>query len=326
MEMERARAVSNKKQEFQRYLFPITIFSSMLISGSIGYTASQVAVSNSVGNTTGINTMMNQVNEARKHSLKVIVTELPKIISDLDKYNQDLNFLVKKVEWLNGILTPIKNAIGGLESAITVARGVSNFVDLPIVGNISTNVTNNISTKIAIAQIQLADIDGIILDLKKLTVIQQEMSDSHQKLSLLYEEYQEEKSIEKLLQIEKELNSNLIYQIEDLRNTTVEARKVFELSSSVLITVDKTIALYNSIQKMGKNTLKAIQFWKGNEGSSEIEADIKESLEKDLEATIEKIQKLPNELTQRSKSSITSINNVQKELQTIKIAHMVSNE
>jgi hypothetical protein len=77
---------------------------------------------------------------------------------------------------------------------------------------------------------------------------------------------------------------------------------------------------------MGKNTLDAIQFWKENEGSSEIGANIKESLEKDLVASTEKIQKLPNELAQRSKSSITSISNVQKELQTIKIAQMVSSE
>ncbi|URM33160.1 hypothetical protein LLY41_01325 [Cytobacillus firmus] len=77
---------------------------------------------------------------------------------------------------------------------------------------------------------------------------------------------------------------------------------------------------------MGENTLNAIQFWKDDEGSSEIGADIKESLEKDLAASIEKIQKLPNELAQRSKSSITSISIVQKELQTIKIAQMVSSE
>jgi hypothetical protein len=326
MELERARAVSNQKQEFQRSSFPITIFLSILISGVIGFTASQIAVNSSVGNATEINIMMNQVNEARKHSLKVIETELPKIISDLEKYNKDLNFLVKNVERLDGILTPIKNAIGGLESAITVARGVSTFVDLPIVGNISNNVINNITTKIAFAQIQLAEIDSIILDLKKLTVIQQEMSDFHQRLSLLFVEYQKEKSIDQLFKVEEELNSNLIFLIEDLRNTTIEARKVFELSSSVLITVNKTITLYNSAQNMGENTLKAIQFWKENDGGSEREADIKEGLEEDLGATIEKIQKLPNELTQRSKSSITSINNVQKELQTIKVAQIVSSE
>ncbi|EWG12308.1 hypothetical protein [Cytobacillus firmus] len=320
MEEERTRAVSNQKQVYQRYLFPITIISSIVISGSIGYTASKMAVSNSVGegDPTELNTMKNQVNEAKNNSLKVIETELPKIISDLDKYNQDINLLVKNVEWLNKNLAPIRDAIGKFGTAITVVKGVNTFVDLPIVSNISTNL--------AFAQIQLGEIDGILFRLENLTDIQQEMSDSHQKLSLLYEEYQKEKDIEQLLQIEQELNSNLIYQIEDLRNTTIEAHKVLELSSSVLITVNKTRSLFISIQEMGENTLNAIQFWKEDEGGSEIGADIKKSLEKDLAASIEKIQKLPNELAQRSKSSITSISIVQKELQTIKIAQMVDSQ
>jgi hypothetical protein len=318
MELEKERAVSNLKQVFQRNLFPITIISSMLISGSIGYTANQVVVNNSVGDSTEINTMKNQVDEARNNSLKVIETEIPKIISDLDKYNQDIYLLVENVQWLNGNLAPIRDALGKFDSANKVVQGVDTFVDLPIV--------DKLSTKLEFAQIQFDEIDSILFGLEKLTVIQQEMSGSHQKLSSLFEEYQKEKSIEKLFQIEKELNSNLIYQIEDLRNTTLEAHKVFELSSSVLITVNKARSLFNSIQKMGKKTLNAIQFWKENEGSSEIGANIEESLEKDLVASIEKIQKLPNELTQRSKSSITSINNVQKELQTIKIAEMVSSE
>ena len=42
---------------------------------------------------------------------------------------------------------------------------------------------------------------------------------------------------------------------------------------------------------MGGNTLNAIQFWKEKEGSSEIGANIKESLEKDLVASTEKILK-----------------------------------
>jgi hypothetical protein len=318
MELEMERAVSNQKQVFQRYLFPITIISSILISGSIGYTASQIVINNSVGDQTEINNLKNQVIEARNNSLKVIETELPKIIGDLDKYNQDINFLVKNVKWLNGNLAPIRDATGKFDSAITIVKGVNTFVDFPIVGNITTNL--------ALAQIQLDEIDSILFRLENLTVIKQEMSDTHQKLNLLYEEYQKENSVEYLFQIEQELNSNLIYQIEDLRNITIEAHKVFELSSSVLITVNKTRSLFISIQEMGKNTLNAIQFWKENDGSSEIGADIKESLEKDLVDSIEKIQKLPNELAQRSKSSITSISNVQKELQTIKIAQMIISE
>ena len=318
VEKERERAVSNQKQVFQRYLFPITITSSILISGSIGYLASQIAVHNSVGNTTELTTMKNQVNEARNNSLKVIETELPKIISDLEKYNQDINLLVENVEWLNGNLAPIRDAVGKFDPAITVVKGVNTFVDFPLVGNITTNL--------AFAQIKLDEIDSILFRLENLTVIKQEMSDSHQKLNLLFEEYQKEKSIEQLFQIEQELNSNLIYQIEDLRNISKEAHKVLELSSSVLITVNKIRSLFISIQEMGENTLNAIQFWKENEVSSEIGEDIKESLQKDLDASIEKIQKLPNELDQRSKSSITSISIVQKELQTIKIAQMISSE
>lgn len=319
MEVEKERVVPNQKHVFQRYLFPIIIISSMLISGSIGYTASQiVVVNNSVGDSTEINTMKNQVNEARNKSLKVIETELPKIISDLDKYNKDINLLVENVEWLKGNLAPIRDAIGKFGLAINVVNGVNTFVKLPIV--------NDYLDYLDFAQSQLDEIDSILFGLEKLTVIKHEMSDSHQKLSLLFEEYQKEKNMELLFQIEQELNSNLIYQIEDLRNTTIEANKVLELSSSVLITVNKTRSLYYSIQEMGKNTVNAIQFWNENEGSSEIGANIKESLEKDLVASIEKIQKLPNEVTQRSRKSITSISNVQKELQTIKIAQMISSE
>ncbi|MFL8937248.1 hypothetical protein ACKA06_10655 [Rossellomorea oryzaecorticis] len=319
MEMEKGRAESNRKKVYQRYLLPLTITSSMLVSGLIGYTASRIAVKNNVGNTTDISNldnMENQINEARDHSLKVIEKELPKIISDLEKYNKDINLLVKNVKWLNDNLAPIREATNKFDTAITVAKGVNTVVKFPVVGDITT--------KLASAQIQLDEIDRILIRLENLTVIQQEMSDSHHKINVLYEKYQKDKSMETLMQIEQEVNSNLIYQIEDLKNTTIEAHKVLELSSSVLITVNKTKSLLHSMQEMGENTLDVIQFWKETEDSSGIGAN--ESLEKDLNASIEKIQKLPNELSQRSKSTITSIENVQKELQTVKIAEMVSGE
>ena len=319
MEVEKSsRVVSNQKPVLQRYLVPITIVSSMLISGSIGYTVSQMAVNNSVSDPTEIKTMKKQVNEARDHSVKVIETELPKIISDLDQYNQDIDLLVKNVEGLNENLAPVRDAIDKFDTAINVVIGVNTFVEFPIVGNISD--------KLDLAQTQLNEIDSVLSRLENLKVIKQEISNSHQKLNVLYEEYQKEKSIEQLLQMEQELNSNLIYQIEDLRNTTIEVHKVLELSSSVLITVNKTKSLYNSMREMAGNTLATIQFWKDNEGNSEIGTNIKESLEKDLVASKKKIQKLPNELAQRSKSSITSISIVQKELQTIKMAEMISSE
>ncbi|MGM0846521.1 MAG: hypothetical protein ACQEUT_16215 [Bacillota bacterium] len=333
MEDEKKRAVNNQKNVFQRSLFPITIFLSILISGLIGYSASQIVVNNSAGPEEinikkGANTpteymeLKNQVNEARNNSLKVIDKELPKIISDLEKYNEDINVLVENVEWLNDNLDLIRDSIGRIDSAFTIVKGVNTIFDLPIVGNIGDNLSIKISTNLALTKMQLDEINSILLDLENLTVIKKEMSDSHKKLDTLFEKYQKEKNIGQLLQIEQELNANLIFQIDELWNTSIEARKVFELSSSVLITLDKTGSLFNSIQEMGENTLDAIQFWKENE----IPADTNQSSEKDLAASMGKIQELPDELAARSKSSISSISTVQREIQTIKIAQMIITE
>ncbi|WNF23448.1 hypothetical protein [Mesobacillus jeotgali] len=315
MELEKTRVESNQKPVLQRYLFPITIISSILISGSTGYLASQIAIDNSVSTSTEPKAIKNQVDEARNHSLKVIETELPKIISDLEKYNEDIDLIFENVELLKENLAPIKDTIGGFGTAITVVRGVNTLVGHPAITKVSTDL--------AFLQIKLAEIDNILFRLNNLTVIQQEISDSHKKLTLLFEEYQKEKSNDLLYQIEQELNSNLIYQIEDLKNYTIEAHKALELSSSVLLTVNKAESLLVSLQEMANDTLNAIQFWKEDEVSSKIEV---ESLEKDLVASKKKIQKLPDELAKRSKSSITSISIVQKELQTIKMAEMLSSE
>lgn len=318
MEPEKKRAKSSPKQSLQRYLFPITIISSILISGSVGYIASQIAINNSSSDSAEISAMKNQLTENRKDSIKVIETEIPKIISDLEKYNQDINLIDENIKWLDGNLAPIRDATGKFDTAISVVNGVSTFVNVPIASKMSTNL--------AFAQIKLEEVDSLLFRMENLTVIKQEMSDSHHKLKLLYEEYQKEKSIEQLLLIDQELNSNLIYQIEDLRNITMEAHEVFELSSSVLGIVNKAKSSLNSIRETGENTLDAIQFWKDNEENFEMGANIKENLEKDLEASKEEIQNLPKELDQQSKDSITSINNVKRELQTIRLAQMVIGE
>jgi hypothetical protein len=318
MEPEKKRAKSSPKQSLQKYLFPITIISSILISGSVGYTASQIAIINSSSDTAEINATENQITEARNESIKVIETEIPKIISNLEKYNQDINLINENIKLLDENLAPIRDATGKFGTTISVLNGVTTFVPVPLVSKFSTNL--------AFAQIKLDEVDSILFRMENLTVIKQEMSESHQKLKLLYEEYQKEKSIEQLLLIEQELNSNLIYQIEDLRNLTLEAHEVFELSSNILVTVNQAKSYFNSIQETGETTLDAIQFWKDNEEDSEMVPNIKENLEKDLEASKEEIQDLPKELAQQSKDSITSISNVQKELQTIRLAQMVIGE
>lgn len=318
MELEKKRAKSSPKKALQRYLFPITIISSILISGSVGYTASRMAVNNSASDGAEMHTMKNKMTEASNESIKVIETEIPKIISDLEKYKEDINLIDENIKWLKENLAPIREATSKYNYAITAITRVGSFVTVPGV--------SKMSEELAFAQDGINEIDSILLSMENLTVLQQEMSDSHQKLNLLYEEYKREKSIEQLLQIEQELNSNLIYQIEDLRNITMEAHEVFELSSKILITINSAKSIINSAQEKGETVLNAVQFWKNNEVDSEIEANLKEDLKKELEASKEKIQNLPNELAQRSKNNITSINNVQKELQTIKITQMVISE
>ncbi|MGB6405933.1 MAG: hypothetical protein WBF39_00575, partial [Planococcus donghaensis] len=251
---------------------------------------------------------------SRTESIKVIETEIQKIIRQLEKYNQDIDLIDENIKLLEGNLAPIRDAAGIIEKTISVVKGASTFIPGPIGSKININL--------AFTQIKLDEIDSILLRMEDLTVIQQEMDDSQKRINSLYEEYKKEKSIEQLLLIEEELNSNLIYQIEDLRNITMEAHEVFELSSSILNSINTATSLFNSAQEKSGAALDIIQFWKDNKEETEIEPDIKE----DLEASKEEIKDLPNELAQQSKDSITSINKVQKELQTLRIAEMVIGE
>lgn len=318
METEKRRASTIKQSGFQKYLFPITIISSIIVSGLVGYIASTKALTNNTSDTTELYTMKKQINIARENSTKIIEAELPKIVSDLEQYNQDLELLVNNVALLNDNLAPIRTTIDNFDKSLIVIKGINSIIELPVIGNINTTVT--------FARNQLKEIDRTLFNLENLTVIHQDMNNSYQTINDLAQRYDEENNSEYLFQIEKALNYNLIYQIEDLRNITIEAHKVFELSSSILVTIDKTKSLFNSVQEMGKNTLNTIQFWKDNEELPKLETDINENLENDLMASKEKIQKLPTELAERSKNSIELINNVQKEIQTLKIVQIIDNE
>ncbi|AQQ54902.1 hypothetical protein [Planococcus lenghuensis] len=318
MELEKKRVKPESKKRFRKYLFPLTIISSMFVSGLIGYAASRMATDNDTSDSTEVNAMKNQMIEARESSLKVIETEIPKIIKDLEKYNKDLNLISENIKWLDGNIAPIRDATREFDTVITATIEVSSFVNVPVV--------SKISDELAFAQNGIAEIDGILLGMENLTVIQQEMSDSHQKLNSLYEEYQKEKSIEQLLRIEQELNSNLVYQIEDLRDLTIEAHEVFELSSTILIAVNTVKSSLDSIEETGETALNAIQFWKDNEGDSKNGAIVHADLEKELTTSKEQIQALPDEIAQQSRDTITSINDVQEELQIVRIAQMVINE
>lgn len=315
MNLKNKRFKISPNQKLQKYLFPIIIIGSVLISGSIGYTASQITVKNGEGHSSEVNLIKKQVTGARNEAIIAIETEIPIIISDLENYNQDINLISDNISWLKESLAPIRGSAGLIDTTITVIDGVNTFTNIPLVENYSTDIK--------FAKIKLDEVDNILVRLENLTVIQQEISDANENLKLLFEEYQKENSIEQLLLIEKELNSNLMYQIEDLRNLTLEAREVFELSSSILTTLNQAKSVLDFIREKGENTLDVVQFWKDEEQVSEIEENINEDLEKDLATSKEELQDLPDKIAQQSKDSMISISKVQKELQIIKTAEMI---
>lgn len=315
MNLENKRSKISPNQKLQKYLFPIIIIGSVLISGSIGYTASQITAKNSVSESSEVNLIKKQATGARNEAIIAIETEIPIIISDLENYNQDINLISDNISWLKESLAPIRGSAGLIDTTITVIDGVNTFTNIPLVENYSTDIK--------FAKIKLDEVDNILVRLENLTVIQQEISDANENLKLLFEEYQKENSIEQLLLIEKELNSNLIYHIEDLRNLTLEAREVFELSSSILTTLNQAKSVLDFIREKGENTLDVVQFWKDEEQVSEIEENINEDLEKDLATSKEELQDLPDKIAQQSKDSMISISKVQKELQIIKTAEMI---
>ncbi|WP_227394998.1 hypothetical protein [Jeotgalibacillus aurantiacus] len=318
MDQEKKRSKSTGKQVFPKYLFIITIIISILVSGSVGYATSRVVINASDREASEMKLLKEDMMKARTDSIKVIETEVPKIMSDLEKYNQDIILINENISWLDKNLAPITAATDQFDTAISFIVNANSLVKIPVV--------DKVSSELSFAQVQLEDINGMLIHLEDLSLIQKEISYSHQKVELLYAEYEKDKSVDQLLLIQEELDSNLIYQIEDLRTLTPEAYEVFEVSSNVLLTIEQIKSMYNSIEETGKNALKTIQFWKENEEDPEIGSDIKEDLKEDFKTSKEDLQNLPDELTQRSKETINSINLVQQELQTLKMTQMVIGE
>lgn len=289
-----------KKSGLKKYLLPIIIIPTICIAGLSGCQDSSTSTNASVNDA-----IDNQENEAVKKSLKIVETELPKIINDLEKYNQDIELLSGGVKWIKENLDGIRDLKNKLDGVIKLAQAVSWVVPQ----------LDKMMEKSDIVQVEFEQIDTILSELDKLIDIQQEMNDSHQTINDLFEQYKQQKDMELLFQIEQQLNSNLINQIESLQEVTQETNTVFELSSNILITMNTIKSWIDSV----KNTIPFLE-------EKEVDPKEVENIKKELAAMTEKIQKLPNKLEERSKSSISSIDIVQKEIQTLKVAQMVSGE
>jgi len=126
-----------------------------------------------------------------------------------------------------------------------------------------------------------------------------------------------------ILHYTKELDSELIYQIEDIRNSTVEAHDALEISSNVLLQVNKTVATYHSFQSSSEKVIQSLQFWKEKKQVTKIDQSQHEQLMKELEESSERLENLPEDLAKRSNETISSINSVRTELQMIRLTEVL---
>ncbi|PJK16109.1 hypothetical protein CQS04_09330 [Chryseomicrobium excrementi] len=318
MESEETRLeMSSKKSIWEKYLFPITIVSSIVVSGVVGYSASQWGERSFASDSGEVEEMKEEMTKARNQSLEVIEAEIPEILSDLETYSEDIKLVSENITIVENSLQPIRDVSEKVNTAISIARNV----------NVVTRIgyIDRFSNKLEVAQVKLAEIDLVLLNMENLTVIQKDMQESHAKISNLYGEYQKEKNIDYLLDIDKELNSNLVYRMEELKNLTNEAHELLEFSSDIVETTNSVADFLNNPTETSKELFEAVQFWKDENEKAEAE-EVDKEIEEDIKTSKEKIQDLPTKLEEQSRNTITSIHTIQKELQTVKITEMVIGE
>lgn len=152
------------------------------------------------------------------------------------------------------------------------------------------------------------------------------MGATRKQISELYKKYQTENDPALLLEMEHELDTELVYQIEDVRTSTIEAREVLESSAGVVTATNNTISIYQKAKNTGGKALETLQFWKEEKDKNKIDQEKYEQIEKELADSRERLKDLPDEMAERSKKTISSINEVKTELQVIRMAEVIQGD
>lgn len=313
MESKRERT-SRRTSFFQRYLIPITIASSVIVSGTVGYFVSHFNTKESIAQAE----MQSRVDDMQEESVAAIEKEIPQIIDDLEEYDQDLAQLVKQVDWLKRNMIPVRDGLDYINGATLVISGVNSVVSNPILGKMSSSLSSANST--------LNEVDAFLFRLEHLSSVKQEMGATCKQISELYKKYQTENDPALLLEMEHELDTELVYQIEDVRTSTIEAREVLESSAGVVTATNNTISIYQKAKNTGGKALETLQFWKEEKDKNKIDQEKYEQIEKELADSRERLKDLPDEMAERSKKTISSINEVKTELQVIRMAEVIQGD
>ncbi|WP_404353800.1 hypothetical protein [Exiguobacterium aurantiacum] len=310
MESKRERT-TRRASFFQRNLLPITIASSVIVSGTVSYFVSHFNTNESIAQAE----MKSRVDDMQAESVKTIEKEVPQIISDLDEYDQDLAQLVQQVDWLKQSMTPVRDGLNYINSATLVISGVNSVVSNPILVKMSSSLSSANST--------LNEMDAFLFRLEHLSSVKEEMGKTREQINELYESYQTENDPALLLELEHELDTKLVYQIEDVRTATIEARDVLESSKDVIVAANYANSSYQKIKNESGKAIEKLQFWKDGKNENKIDQDEFDRIEKELADSRERLKDLPEEMAERSKETISSINEVKTELQVVRLAEVI---
>ncbi|RHB48626.1 MULTISPECIES: hypothetical protein [unclassified Exiguobacterium] len=310
MESKRERT-TRQASFFQQYLIPITIASSVIVSGAVSYFVSHFNTNESIAQAE----MQSRVDDMQAESVKTIEKEVPQIISDLDEYDQDLAQLVQQVDWLKQSMTPVRDGLNYINSATLVISGVNSVVSNPILVKMSSSLSSANST--------LNEMDAFLFRLEHLSSVKEEMGKTREQINELYESYQTENDPALLLELEHELDTKLVYQIEDVRTATIEARDVLESSKDVIVAANYANSSYQKIKNESGKAIEKLQFWKDGKNENKIDQDEFDRIEKELADSRERLKDLPEEMAERSKETISSINEVKTELQVVRLAEVI---
>lgn len=315
MNMESKNRLTRKQTSmFQRYLLSITIISSIVVSGSVSYIVSEFNQSESE-KVFADDSAQKKIDQMQQNSLNVLGQEIPKVINDLKEYEKDLSEVVTQVEQVNEKLFSVRDVLEQVDSATLVLSGVNSVVNHPLLGKVTGYVTT--------ANNALNELDAVLFRLEQLSQVKNDMKNTRERIEQLYSDYLTSQDPAILMNIEKELDSELIYQVEDIRNSTVEAHEALEVSSKLLLSVNKTISTYYSLQSSSEKAIQSLQFWKDKKQVTKIDQSEHERHMKELDASAERLKDLPEDLAERSQKIISSINTIRSELQMIRMTEVL---
>ncbi|TCI60367.1 hypothetical protein [Exiguobacterium sp. SH3S1] len=314
MESKRERT-TRRTSFYQTYLIPITIATSVIVSGTVGYFVSHFNINRDADRSIAQAEMQSRVDDMQETSVTTIEKEIPQIIHELEEYDKDLAQLVQQIDWLKKNVVPVREMLEYIDSATFVIAGVNNVISSPMLGKVSSYLSSANST--------LNEVDAALFRLDHLSSIKQEMDETRERVSQLYETYQAENDPALLLEMEHELDTELVYQIEDVRTSTIEAREALESSTDVIVATNYTISAYQKAKNTSGKAIETLQFWKEEKNENKIDQDKYDQIEKELADSRERLKNLPEEMAERSKRTISSINEVKTELQVVRLAEMI---